>query len=293
MGNIVIPVDDELYSTLTIGTESFPAETFSDDLQHFSQGFVNWHKQKEIEISYVIEGSVKVCVLEEECEISAGDAFIIFPDRLHSIQAGTKEGAKYATMIFHPCLLNGFAGSFFEQRYYTPVIQSERAYYGISKRVDTQDIFEDMGWIFANFAQGDQLAVQRRLQDIWIALSQHTFETEVCAEKRPQDIRILRMIEYLRENYDEKFSLSDMADAQNVSRGECCRFFKKMMGMTISDYLLEYRIAKSMELLASGNASITDIAHGVGFNSASNFAALFKQKTGETPSQYRKSLHNK
>ena len=287
MGNIVIPVDDELYSTLIIGTDAFPAGIFSDDLKHFSQGFVNWHKQKEIEISYVIEGSVKVCVLEEECEISAGDAFVILPDRLHSIQAGTKAGAKYATIIFHPCLLNGFAGSFFEQSYYAPVIKSEKAYYRISQTVDIQEIFSDMEWIFENFGS-EPLAVQRRLQDIWITLSRHTFEKEIRHEKRPQDVKILRMIEYLRKNYGDKFSLSDMASAQNVSRGECCRFFKKMMGMTISEYLLEYRLAKSTELLTNTSDSITEIAHAVGFCSASNFSALFKEKTGHTPSQYRK-----
>lgn len=291
MGNIVIPVDDALYSTLMIGTKCFPAQIFSDDLNNFAQGFVNWHKQKELEISYVLEGSVKVCVLEEERTISAGNAFIIFPDRLHSIQAETKNGAKYVTIIFHPCLLNGFSGSYFEEKYYMPVINSGKAYYAIAHTMDSQDIFADMRWISEHFAEENYLVVQRRLQDIWIALCRHTFEKEVCTEKRPQDVRILRMIEYLRTNYADKFSLSDMAKAQNVSRGECCRFFKKMMGMTISDYLLEYRITKSMELLSAGNASITDIAHAVGFNSAGNFTALFKQKTGDTPSRYRKTIH--
>lgn len=289
MGNIVIPVDEELYSTLTIGTKSFPMEIFLDDLKNFSQSFVNWHKQKEIEISYVIEGSVKVCVLEEECVIPAGNAFVIFPDNLHSIQAGTKDGARYVTVIFHPCLLGGFSGSFFEQEYYAPVVNAQKAYYAVEHNVDTQDIFAGLRWICENFSEENYLAVERWLQDIWLILFEHIFEQNTCKEKRPQDIRILRMIEYLRSNYAEKFSLSDMAKAQSVSRGECCRFFKKMMGMTISDYLLEYRIAKSIELLESGHGCITDIAHAVGFHSASNFTALFKQKTGVTPSEYRKT----
>ena len=184
MGNIVIPVDEELYSTLTIGTESFPMETFSDDLKKFSQGFVNWHKQKEIEISYVIEGSLKVCVLEEECVIPAGDAFIIFPDKLHSIQAGGKEGAKYATIIFHPRLFYGFSGSFLEQKYYEPVINSGRTYYAIENNVDTQEIFINLRWICENLAEENYLIIKRRLQDTWIALFEHTFEKNISNEKR-------------------------------------------------------------------------------------------------------------
>lgn len=166
---MLLPVNDDLYATLTIGSEAFPFEIFHDDLNNFYQGFVNWHKQKTI----------------------------------------------------------------------------------------------------------------------WLELCTKIFSADKAPKEHPQDVRILQMLEYLRKHYDRKFSLSDMADTFHISRGECCRFFKKMMGMTISEYLLEYRLTKSMELLNSTSLSITEIAHAVGFISSSNYSALFKEKTGYSPREYR------
>ena len=76
------------------------------------------------------------------------------------------------------------------------------------------------------------------------------------------------------------------------SRGECCRYFKKKMKMTISEYLLEYRLKKSLELLEKTDKNITQIANSIGFNSASNYTAMFKLKLKETPSHYRKKFHS-
>lgn len=99
------------------------------------------------------------------------------------------------------------------------------------------------------------------------------------------------MIEYLRKNYQDKYSLSSIAEHLNISRGECCRHFKKCMRMTISEYLLEYRIGKACELLTNTDKRITDIAHTVGFESTSNFSMLFQKKTGKTPREYRKAFY--
>lgn len=290
MGNLVIPVDNNLYSTLKIGSEAFPFELFHDDLDNFSTGFVNWHKQKQIEISYVLEGSIKVCLLKEEHIITAGNAFIIFPEKLHSIQPVEKECGKYFTIIFDPCLITGYSGSYLEQTYYSPVLSSGKSYYFLPNLPRFQNIFSDLFWICETDVMENQLSVQRKLQDVWISLFNSVFQSGNDSDNCTQDTKILQMIEYLRQNYADKFSLSAMADALHVSRGECCRFFKKMMGMTISDYLLEYRLTKATELLENTTVSITEIAHTVGFNSVSNFSALFKEKTGYTPRGYRHNL---
>ena len=207
-----------------------------------------------------------------------------------------KEPGKYFTLIFDSCLLTGFSGSFFSKKYYEPVANSSSGYYPIPSTPYLQDIFSNLFWIYDHFSEKNPecfLSVQRRLQDIWISLYRNVFHTDPCEEKSGQNARILQMLNYLRQNYPEKFSLSEMAEHLHLSRGECCRFFKKMMGMTISDYLLEYRLGRATELLERTEKSITEIAHEVGFNSVSNFTALFRTKTGLTPSKYRESARNR
>ncbi|MFQ7549686.1 MAG: hypothetical protein ACLRMZ_04495 [Blautia marasmi] len=59
MAEKCIPVDKELCSTLSFGTYSFPAEIFYDDLDEYANNFVNWHKQREVEISQILEGRLR------------------------------------------------------------------------------------------------------------------------------------------------------------------------------------------------------------------------------------------
>ena len=78
-----------------------------------------------------------------------------------------------------------------------------------------------------------------------------------------------------------------------MSRNECCRYFKQMMNMTITEYLLEYRLSKAAELLETSGLSITEIAEKTGFCDVSYFIKKFKEKTGITPSTYRNQHTNK
>lgn len=297
MENLFIPVDDHMYATLKLFEENFPFILSHDDLNNYSRGFVNWHKQKTIEISCVLEGSVKVCLLKEEHIVPAGSAFVIFQERLHSIQPMENQSGKYFTAIFDPILINGFPGSYFEQQFYQPLLSSPTGYYSFAQDPALETFFSEMHWLCDHFQKDNSeqyLEIQQRMQRIWASMAQYILGSDLHqadspGEKSDQDTRILQMITWLRDHYSDRFSLSDMAESLHISRGECCRFFKKMIGMTISDYLLEYRLGKATELLTSTDSSITEIAHSVGFNSASNFSALFRKKTGCTPGQYRKA----
>lgn len=71
----IVPVDKDLCSTLLLGTYSFPAEIFYDDLDEYANNFVNWHQQKQVEISRILEGEAEVQVLEKKTRLRAGEAF--------------------------------------------------------------------------------------------------------------------------------------------------------------------------------------------------------------------------
>lgn len=290
MGNIIIPVDERMYSTLKITSSAFPFFLSHDDLSCFAQGFVNWHRQTEIEISYILEGSARVCLLKEEHLLRAGDSFIVLPHALHSIQPVPGEPCRYFTLIFSPSLLTGFPGSFFEQAWYTPFVTTVKGYHRLSGTPVSGAIHDHLFWIYAHDQDAEQetcLSIQRRLQDIWLLLVRHVFSAAPSAAPEDEDSRILQMIDDLRAHYSEKFSLTAMAERLHVSRGECCRYFKRMMGMTLTDYLNDYRLSKAAERLVLTQTSMSEIALATGFCSASHFSAEFRKKTGCTPSEYR------
>lgn len=293
MNPIIIPTNDELYSTLKIGTTAFPLEIFFDDLNNFYKGFVNWHKQKQIELSYIINGSLKLFTLDGEFILHKHQAFMIPPDKLHSIRPYKDKQTQYFTIIFEPKLLINYEHSFIDIKYYQPLKNSNKSYFLINFNDDLQITLNKLITIFQKYTkpnENDYLNIQRQLQDIWIDLYTKVFTKQLQTTNKStiDNIRLFNMIDFLQKNYTNKFSLSQMADYVKFSKGDCCRFFKRIMGITISEYLLEYRLKKSIELLKTSDKNITQIANAVGFNSVSDYGAKFKEKTGYTPHKYRK-----
>lgn len=66
-----------------------------------------------------------------------------------------------------------------------------------------------------------------------------------------------------------------------------CRTFKKITGMTMSEYLLKTRLSYASTLLQTTKQSVTEIALNTGFSSIAYFNKKFKEQFGITPSQFR------
>lgn len=112
-----------------------------------------------------------------------------------------------------------------------------------------------------------------------------------------QDLRsacpnVQRAVEFLRDNYAKDFSLAHVAKVANLSPYHFSRVFRREIGWTPYDYLLQIRLEKALTLLNKRQLSITEICYETGFSNMNHFAAVFKRKLGVTPSQYRKQLTN-
>ena len=84
----------------------------------------------------------------------------------------------------------------------------------------------------------------------------------------------------LQDRWDEPLSLSTLAAQIGSSREGCCRFFKRMTGQTISQYLLNQRLSQAAKLLRDGTWNVTQTALAVGFSNAGRFSAAFAKKMG-------------
>ena len=74
-----------------------------------------------------------------------------------------------------------------------------------------------------------------------------------------------------------------------MSKSYFLRLFRRYMGTTPYNYLINFRITQAKELLVLTDHSISEIAQEAGFGDASNFSTRFAKATGQSPMQYRKS----
>jgi len=88
---------------------------------------------------------------------------------------------------------------------------------------------------------------------------------------------------------DPELSISAIAEAFDMPTARLSLAFKDAMKMSPLEYLTLLRVERSKEMLRASELSIKDIAAEVGYYDASSFIRRFKQMTGVTPLQYRRS----
>jgi AraC family transcriptional regulator len=89
---------------------------------------------------------------------------------------------------------------------------------------------------------------------------------------------------------DSDLSLSTLATEAGYSRAHFMRMFKTAMGATPQSYLLELRLRRAKEMVASRSTSMIDIAIACGFRNRANFSTAFSPRFVLSPNLYRKSL---
>lgn len=89
----------------------------------------------------------------------------------------------------------------------------------------------------------------------------------------------------------ETVTLEDIADSIMVSKSECCRCFKRTLGVTPFEYLMKYRIMESTKRMhRRPQESISEIAGSVGFNNTSYYNKIFKKFMDCTPTEFKKNI---
>ncbi|MBP6391032.1 MAG: helix-turn-helix transcriptional regulator [Flavobacteriales bacterium] len=118
------------------------------------------------------------------------------------------------------------------------------------------------------------------------------FETVEVADRLPQLKRSTRMEVWRRLNiardlmeahFARPLKVPDMAAVAYLSPHHFKRLFTEAFGTTPHRYLVQVRLRRAQELLATGRHSVHDVCMRVGFSDPSSFVRLFKRENGITP----------
>jgi len=112
-------------------------------------------------------------------------------------------------------------------------------------------------------------------------------KVDVASDSR----RVLKVKNYINENYKNEIRLSDMASLAGMSASAFSRFFKLHTGRNLTDYIIDMRLGYASRLLVDSTNSIAEISYSCGFNNLSNFNRIFRKKKGCSPSEFRENYH--
>ena len=93
---------------------------------------------------------------------------------------------------------------------------------------------------------------------------------------------------YLDRNYSRSLSLDSLSHTFNISKYHMSREFKRYVGKSPNEYLIDVRLDRAKELLVDSKRTIAEIGQLVGIPNTNHFLYLFKSREGVTPSAFRK-----
>lgn len=246
----------------------------------------HWHE--ELELIYVVDGSLDYNVNGEQFVLNPGEGVLVNSRRVHANSSKRGEYALFYCILIHPFCMR--TSSYLDQQYLLPMIgPNSVAYVKLSKDDWTKVILDEIESYFDNLViEGRELEIVQSCLKILNILYKKLPPELGYSGLSPEYVATFKeMVSFISEHYMEKVSLDDIAEAGNVGKTLCAKIFKKLSAKTPGDYLINYRISKSIELLEANELSITEIAYNTGFNSASHYTKTFHDIIGCTPNKYR------
>ncbi len=155
------------------------------------------------------------------------------------------------------------------------------------KSIAMSDVYRDEEW-------RDAAAITKSLQRLkeWALRFVGAAAEYLNSHSRELSSFVMKAVRYIEEHLGEELSREDIANHVYLNPAYLSRLFKKETGQSLTDHILELRIAKVKPMLEKTNLKISDIAQTVGYDNFSHFTKMFKKATGLTPFEYRRKYQN-
>ena len=252
-----------------------------------------WHYHPEVELVFIKNGFGNRYVGNHISKFEDGDLILMGPNLPHfGYEFGLQGVNEEVVVQFKKDLFKSSAEIIPEMESIGNLITKAKAgisFYGNTKRFIGEELMQmddkgpfdkliSMFRVLQTLAQSDEYEVLNANGMTLIIQNQ-------------DDDRINRVYNYVKVNYESEISLDDISKVALMTVPAFCRYFKKYTKKTFTQFVNEFRVRQAIRLIVIGNKTISEIAGEVGFNNFSHFNKQFKRVTGESPSKYKKSMH--
>ncbi len=287
-------VDQSLKELTEHRTVVLPIACYETTINQNIHGYISLHWHDEIQFVFILKGEVIFQINEEKVVVQEGDGLFINSGCLHMAEEKKPSGCVYICLNVSPHFV-------LPQELYTtyvyPYIQATNLSYlyidanELWGKTILDAIVKINQWIQQKSLYYE-IDITVQLMLIWQNLIISGFQLEYDQTEMLKNQRMKQMLNWVHVHYAEKIKLDDIAKAGQLSRSECCRYFKRMLNTTPLNYVIDYRIQKSLVLLQQAESNVTEVAYQVGFNSTSYFIDKFRKSINMTPLSYKKFRMN-
>lgn len=249
----------------------------------------NEHFHQDIELMYILDGSLDVTIENKTSHLRAEDIFIVNANRKHSFVTGANilmlrlminyqmaaEASKNGDVIFWCDSSVSESERYNELR---RILRNMLRHY-----VENREYMDTFGYLSDCYAVLEHLTANFLMS---------ATDLRMRDDGDRYEERLRQINNYINNNFDQPISMKELSEKLYLSNGYLSRFFKKNYGMSFASYLTNVRVYHASDDLLYTDEPITRIAYNNGFASAALFNKVFKKINGLTPTEFRRKNQN-
>lgn len=258
-----------------------------------SRDNVDYHCHKEVEIIYMVSGTLEILYNHQTHKLQTGGVFIIAPYVAHAYLNPSNDCTRLVHVVDFTIVstinsdftmaydVDPTLTSFFQQMAANSInwpVESKDMIIGLLERMYKEYCVKEYAW---------EMAIMVLVSQILLVCLRQIPRSEEVSKSKEID-RIQSILRYIASHFNTRIFLQECAEELKLNPSYLSRFFKKCMGITFQDYVKNSRIEKSKILLLSSQTPITEICYEAGFTDISTFNKLFRASVGCSPTRYRK-----
>lgn len=257
------------------------------------------HKHDYIEIIYMCSGQT-VHLINDNTRIvlEQGDLLFLNQHAFHAIEPAGENDIAVNFMILPEFfdvafsmlegqneLRNFIIGSLMQD-----TGKADYLHFKVADVLPVQNLVENLVWSLLKQQGHGRNINQTTMGLLFLYLMNYTEKIEQHNEDQKDSMTVMTALRYIEDNY-RSASLTELAGEQKLSVYQLSRLIKQNTGSTFKELLQRKRLNKAVQLLSETRLSISDIIAYVGYDNASYFFRIFKERYGVSPREYRKNIN--
>lgn len=240
------------------------------------------HKHSErLEIIYVAQGKGTYIISGFTYSVKKGDLLIINSEQIHDEIADPQTGLNIYCCGVQGVRISGLKPNQLLPNDIVPVIHLGEYESYIS------NIFLCMQQFVLKERDASADLCDALLSALIELIHQLYIPRKVPASDNDQFGSVQRVKLYIDNNFSNDITMECIAESLNMSVSYMAHSFRKLVGCSPGQYIIQRRIGEAQTLLSLTDSSITQISASVGYDNSNYFSTLFKKMTQLSPKQYR------
>lgn len=247
-------------------------------------------------ITFLLEGTGRLKYGQHYYDFDDGGMMFLAPNQLvGTTTTANNSGKKFFVILLHPDFLQGYplAQKIKTFSYFSYAV-NEALHLSAEEKKTILSVYQ----ILETELKGriDEFTQEVIIAQLELLLSYvNRFYKRQFITRKPDSTDILQNAEsviddYFRNDLPLNLGLPTvqyLAGKLNISAGYLSDMLRSLIGKSAKQYIHEKLIEKAKEKLSITNHSVADIAYELGFEHSQSFSKLFKQKTNESPIEFR------